>query len=85
MNRDKFFGMDASVKLVFSFLYDNNQKKISFFIEYSNDEELEVAKKTLSLYGFFWDTGSTADDLISTFMSDPSVTKLGLKNWFETH
>lgn len=85
MNRDKFFGVDDSVKWVFAFLYDKNQKKLSFFIEYSNDEELNVAKRTLSLYGFFWDTGSTEEDLITTFMSDPSVAKKGLKNWFEVH
>ena len=38
MNRDKFFGIDAKKQWVFVFLLENNDKKLSLFIEYTNEE-----------------------------------------------
>ena len=82
MNRDKFFGIDAKKQWVFVFLLENNDKKLSLFIEYTNEENLELAKQDLVLYGIFWDTGSTVEAIINSFDINPSK-KLGLKTWYE--
>ena len=37
----------------FLFLLENNDKKLSLFIEYTNEENLELAKQDLALYGIF--------------------------------
>ena len=71
MNRDKFFGIDAKNN-GFLFLLENNDKKLSLFIEYTNEENLELAKQDLALYGIFWDTGSTVEAIINSFDINPS-------------
>ena len=51
----------------FLFLLENNDKKVSLFIEYTNEENLELAKQDLALYGMFWDTGSIVESIINSF------------------
>ena len=63
----------------FYFLLENNDKKLSLFIEYTNEENLELAKQDLALYGMFWDTGSIVESIINSFDINPSK-KLGLKH-----
>ena len=41
MNREKLFGIDHKKQWVFIFLLENNDKKLSLFIEYTNEENLE--------------------------------------------
>ena len=82
MNREKLFGIDHKKQWVFIFLLENNDKKLSLFIEYTNEENLELAKQDLALYGIFWDTGSTVEAIINSFDIIPSK-KLGLKTWYE--
>lgn len=82
MNREKFFGIDAKKQWVFVFLSENHDKKLSLFIEYTNEENLELAKEDLGLYGIFWDTGSSVEAIINLFDINPSK-KLGLKTWYE--
>ena len=82
MNREKLFGIDHKKQWVFIFLLENNDKKLSLFIEYTNEENLELAKQDLALYGMFWDTGSIVESIINSFDINPSK-KLGLKTWYE--
>ena len=82
MNREKLFGIDHKKQWVFIFLSENNDKKLSLFIEYTNEENLELAKQDLALYGMFWDTGSIVESIINSFDINPSK-KLGLKTWYE--
>ena len=82
MNREKLFGIDHKKQWVFIFLLENNDKKLSLFIEYTNEENLELAKQVLALYGMFWDTGSIVESIINSFDINPSK-KLGLKTWYE--
>ena len=71
MNREKL-----SVLIIknngFLFLLENNDKKLSLFIEYTNEENLELAKQDLALYGMFWDTGSIVESIINSFDINPS-------------
>lgn len=82
MSRDNFFGFDAEKKLVFVFLLENDDKKLSLFIEYTNEENCKLAKQDLGLYGLFWDSDSTVEEMISLFDINPSK-RLGLKTWYE--
>ena len=41
MNRETLFGIDHKKQWVFIFLLENNDKKLSLFIEYTNEENLE--------------------------------------------
>ena len=82
MNREKLFGLDHKKQWVFIFLLENNDKNLSLFIEYTNEENLELAKQDLALYGMFWDTGSIVESIINSFDINPSK-KLGLKTWYE--
>ena len=61
------------------FLLENNDKKLSLFIEYTNEENLELAKQDLALYGMFWDTGSIVESIINSFDINPSK-KIRSKN-----
>jgi hypothetical protein len=81
MNRDKFFGFDPDAKCVFVFLFENNDKKLSLFIEYSNDENSKLAKQELGLYGMFWSSENTVEEMITLFEINRSK-KLGLKTWY---
>ena len=78
MNREKLFGIDHKKQWVFIFLLENNDKKLSLFIEYTNEENLELAKQDLALYGMFWDTGSIVESIINSFDINPS--KIRSKN-----
>ena len=82
MNREKLFGIDHKKQWVFIFLLENNDKKLSLFIEYTNEENLELSKHDIVLYGMFWDTGSIVESIINSFDINPSK-KLGLKTWYE--
>ena len=82
MNREKLFGIDHKKQWVFIFLLENNDKKLSLFIEYTNEENLELAKQDLALYGMFWDTASSVQPIINSFDINPSK-KLGLKTCYE--
>ena len=77
MNREKLFGIDHKNN-GFLFLLENNDKKLSLFIEYTNEENLELAKQDLALYGMFWDTGSIVESIINSFDINPS--KIRSKN-----
>ena len=80
MNREKLFGIDhKKQQWVFIFLLENNDKKLSLFIEYTNEENLELAKQDLALYGMFWDTGSIVESIINSFDLNPSK-KIRSKN-----
>jgi len=83
MKRDKFFGFDATKKCAFVFLFENNQKRLSLFIEYENEENFEVVKQDLAIYGLFWDSGSIVEEMISLFNINPVFKKLSLKTWAE--
>ena len=67
---------------VFIFLLENNDKKLSLFIEYTNEENLKLAKQDLGLYGLFWGSDSTVEEMINLFDINPSK-RLGLKTWYE--
>ena len=79
MNREKLFGIDHKKQWVFIFLLENNDKKLSLFIEYTKEENLELAKQDLALYGMFWDTGSIVESIINSFDINPSK-KIRSKN-----
>ena len=81
MNRENFSVLIIKT-MGFYFLLENNDKKLSLFIEYTNEENLELAKQDLALYGMFWDTGSIVESIINSFDINPSK-KLGLKTWYE--
>ncbi len=46
MRRDKFVGQDPNEKIVFAFLFEKNDKKISLFIKYDDEKDLEYAQQT---------------------------------------
>ena len=64
MNREKLFGIDHKKQWVFIFLLENNDKKLSLFIEYTNEENLELAKQDLALYGMFWEQVQLLNQLL---------------------
>ena len=82
MNRENFSVLIIKNNGFLFFLLENNDKKLSLFIEYTNEENLELAKQDLALYGMFWDTGSIVESIINSFDINPSK-KLGLKTWYE--
>ena len=82
MNRENFSVLIIKNNGFLFFLLENNDKKLSLFIEYTNEENLELAKQDLALYGMFWDTGSIVESIINSFDLNPSK-KLGLKTWYE--
>lgn len=48
MKRDKFLGHDQNEKTVFVFLFERNKKKISLFIQYEDEKDLDYAKQLSS-------------------------------------
>ena len=57
-------------------------KNYHYLLNIRNEENLELAKQDLALYGMFWDTGSIVESIINSFDINPSK-KLGLKTWYE--
>ena len=51
MQRSTFFGFDPKVKKVFVFLFEGDYKKLSLFIEYTDEKSLKSAKQDIGLYG----------------------------------
>lgn len=82
MNRNIFFGIDHTKKLVFVFLQENGSRKLSLFIEYSNEENMHLAKQDLGIYAMFWKSNTSIQDMISLYDINPSK-KLGLETWIE--
>lgn len=83
MQRDKFFGLDPTENCAFVFLFEKKDKVLSLFVEYSTDEDLDAVKHDLTMYGLFWDSGSTIEDIIDLFGFNPTVKKRNLKAWTE--
>ncbi|WP_407411920.1 hypothetical protein [Acinetobacter sp.] len=81
MKRDKFLGQDQNEKTIFVFLFERNRKKISLFIQYEDEKEIEYAKQLIMLYAIFWESGSTLADLIAGFESDPNRQTTTFKLW----
>lgn len=81
MKRDKFLGQDQNEKTIFVFLFERNRKKISLFIQYEDEKEIEYAKQLIMLYAIFWESGSPLTDLIAGFESDPNCQTSKLKLW----
>ena len=67
MQRSTFFGFDPKVKKVFVFLFEGDYKKLSLFIEYTDEKSLKSAKQDIGLYGLFWESGATVENTISLF------------------
>ena len=83
MQRKTFFGFDPNIKQVFVFLFENNQKVLSLFIEYLDEETLKNSKQDLGLYSLFWESGSSIEEIISLFKVNLSTQKPPLKRWHE--
>ena len=81
MKRYKFLGQDQNEKTIFVFLFERNRKKISLFIQYEDEKEIEYAKQLIMLYAIFWESGSPLTDLIAGFESDPNRQTSKLKLW----
>lgn len=81
MKRDKFLGHDQNEKTVFVFLFERNKKKISLFIQYEDEKDLDYAKQLIMLYAIFWESGSPLADLIAGFESDPNRQTTTFKLW----
>ena len=81
MRRDKFLGQDPNEKIVFVFLFEQNDKKISLFIKYDDEKDIEYAQQLIMLYSIFWESGSPLNDLIVGFESDPNRQASALKLW----
>lgn len=82
MKRNSFFGIDHKKNLVFVFLQEDGAKKLTLFIEYSNEENMVFAKQDLGIYAMFWETDTSIQDMITLFDINPSK-KLGLKTWVQ--
>ena len=83
MQRSTFFGFDPKVRQVFIFLFENDDKKLSLFIEYTDEESLKAAKQDIGLYGFFWESGTSIEDIISLFDRKPSIEEQVLLRRYE--
>ena len=83
MQRKTFFGFDPNIKQVFVFLFENNRKVLSLFIEYLDEETLKISKQDLGLYGLFWESGSSIEEIISLFKVNLSIRQPPLKRWHE--
>jgi len=83
MQRDKFFGFDPEKKWAFVFLFEKNDKVLSLFVEYVTDEDLETVKHDLAIYGLFWDSSSTIEEIIDLFGFNPNFKNRNLKAWTE--
>jgi len=83
MQRNKVFGFDPTEKCVFVFLFEKNKKVLSLFVEYITDENFTTIKQDLAMYGLFWDSGSTTEEIIDLFGFNPTFKRLNLKAWTE--
>ncbi|WP_298145843.1 hypothetical protein [uncultured Acinetobacter sp.] len=81
MKRDKFLGQDPTEKIVFVFFFERNRKKISLFVQYENDTDLEYAQQLIMIYTIFWENGSPLKDIIENFENDPNRQNSVLKLW----
>lgn len=82
MKRDSFFGIDEQKQWIFIFLLEDGSRKLSLFTEYSNEENLHLAKQDLGIYAMFWKSNTSIQDMISLYDINPSK-KLGLETWIE--
>ena len=83
MKRDEFLGQDPERKIIFAFLFGRNQKAISLFIKYSDENTLEIAKQTISFHAIFWHSGVSVADLKAVFENDPGLVNSGMEFWTE--
>ncbi|TCB50067.1 hypothetical protein E0H80_09540 [Acinetobacter sp. ANC 4779] len=83
MKRDGFLGQDPERKIIFAFLFSKNQKVLSLFIQYSDENTLQIAKQTIALHIIFWHSGGSAAHLKEVFEHDPSLVSSGMKFWTE--
>ncbi len=82
MKRDKFLGQDPNEKIVFAFLFEKNNKKISLFIKYDDEKDIEYAQQLIMLYSIFWESGSPLNDLVVGFERDTNHQASALKLWY---
>ena len=71
-------------RIIFVFLFEQNDKKISLFIQYDDEKDIEYAQQLIMLYSIFWESGSPLSDLIAGFESDPNRQASALKLWHTT-
>lgn len=81
MKRDKFLGHDLTEKTVFVFLFERNRKKLSLFIQYQDENDLEYAQQLIMIYTIFWENGSPMSEIIEGFETDPNRQSSILKLW----
>ena len=82
MKRDKFLGQDPNERIVFVFLFERNRKRISLFIQYENDADLQYAQQLIMIYTIFWENSSPLKDIIENFEKDPNRQSSVLKLWY---
>lgn len=83
MKRDEILGHDPSEKIIFCFLFENDEKVISLFVRYSDENTMNIAKQSVTLHSLFWKSDTSAQNLKELFESDPSLVNLGVEFWAE--
>ena len=81
MKRDEILGHDSSEKIIFCFLYENDEKVISLFVRYSDENTMNIAKQSVTLHSLFWKSDTSAQNLKELFETDPSLVNLGVEFW----
>lgn len=81
MKRDKFLGQDPAEKIVFAFFFERNRKKISLFVQYENDTDIEYAQRLIMIYTIFWESGLPLKDIVENFENDPNRQNSVVKLW----
>ena len=81
MKRDEILGHDSSEKIIFCFLYENDEKVISLFVRYSDENTMNIAKQSVTLHSLFWKSDTRAQNLKELFETDPSLVNLGVEFW----
>lgn len=83
MKRDKLLGIDPSEKIIFAFLFEKDQKVLSLFAKYTDENSQHIIKQSISLDVFFWEQGATIIDIKTIFEQDLKLKELGLEFWAE--
>lgn len=83
MKRNEILGYDPSEKIIFCFLFENEEKVISLFVRYSDEYKMSIAKQSIALHSLFCKSDTSAQDLKELFETDPSLVNLGVEFWAE--
>ena len=83
MNRDEILGYDPSEEIIFGIFFENDAKVISLFVRYSDENTMNIAKRSINLHSLFWKSGTSAQTLKELFEADPSLVNLDVKFWAE--